>query len=64
MHSFITDKVKSCILKAILLQLPIKIILSSLIFLNANLLYADEEIYDSHLESVSIKDLDFQYCLN
>ena len=61
MCSLIDSRSKIRSLKAISLQIPIKVIISSLILLNTNLLFAIEKIDDSNIEKTLIKDLDFQY---
>ncbi|MDG1987649.1 MAG: hypothetical protein P8J18_06705, partial [Halieaceae bacterium] len=61
MHSLIDSRTEIRSLKAISLQIPIKMIISSLILLNTNLLFAFEKIDDSNIEKTLIKDLDFQY---
>ena len=49
MYSLIDNRTKIRILKAISLQIPIKVIISSLILLNTNLLCAYEKIDDSNI---------------
>ena len=57
MDSLVDNRTKILSLKAISLQIPIKVIISSLILLNTNFLFAYEKIDDSNIEKILIKDL-------
>ena len=61
MYSLIDSRTKIHWLKAISLQIPIKVIISSLILFHTNLIFAYEKIDDSNIEKALIRDLDFQY---
>ena len=61
MYSLIDNRTKIRSLKAISLQIPIKMIISSLILISTNPLFAYEKTDDSNVEKILIRDLDFQY---
>ena len=61
MCPLIDSRIKIRWLKAISLQMPIKVIISSLILLHTNLIFANEKIDDSNIEKTLIRDLDFKY---
>ncbi len=61
MHSFFSNKVGISSSKRISLNIPVKIILGSLILFNTNFLFADDRSDDTYLKKTLIKDLNFQY---